>query len=97
MVLDSLGFCIFTGRVTLGDDAIIEGIIRAFYGQDVSFDDLRDRAKKTLRTEREFNKKAGIGEEQDTLPGFMKEEKLSPHDSVFDVGSGELESFYRTI
>jgi aldehyde:ferredoxin oxidoreductase len=97
MVLDSLGMCIFTGRVTLGDDAIIEGIIRAFYERDVTFDDLRAAAKECLLAEREFNRKAGISGDQDRLPSFMLEEKLSPHDSVFDIPSGTIKTFYRDL
>lgn len=94
MVLDSLGICIFTGRVTLGDKSIVEQLLKAFLKRTVSFDQLRENALETLRREKEYNLKAGIGDAQDTLPDFMKKEKLSPNNSVFDVDPLDLGGFW---
>jgi aldehyde:ferredoxin oxidoreductase len=51
-------------------------------------------AQSWLLAEREFNRQAGLTAAQDRLPPFMYTEKLSPHDSVFDVPERDLESFY---
>ncbi len=97
MVLDSLGVCIFTGRVSLGSKEVLEEVLKAFYGKIITFDALRDMAKQSLRIEKLFNKQAGIDDRRDKLPGFMLKEKLAPNNSVFDVAAGDMETFYRFL
>jgi len=93
-ILDMLGMCFFTGRVSLSDDLIIEELVEAFTGESLSFDDLRNIAKRLLLMERNFNKKAGLGAESDRIPEFMEHEPLSSTGTVFDVPQEELCSFY---
>jgi aldehyde:ferredoxin oxidoreductase len=94
MVLDSLGMCIFTGRVSLGDYTVIEEIFEAFTGKEIRFRDLQETAKRCLMIERKFNNAAGIDAAADTIPEFMRTEKLKPHASVFDIDEQEIGSFY---
>lgn len=94
MVLDSLGFCIFTGRVTLGNTALIEEAVKVLAGVEVTFQDLMDKAEKWLQMERDFNKRAGFTKQDDRLPSFMYTEALSPQKTVFDVSEKDMDRFY---
>jgi len=94
VVLDSLGLCIFTGRVTLDQTELMEQMCSALLGWNVSFSELLTLAKGWLLKEREFNRRVGFSTSQDRLPPFMYTEELSPNDSVFDVPERDLETFY---
>ena len=94
MVLDSLGICIFTGRVSLGDYRIIEEIFEVFTGEKTRFSDLQERAKHCLLVERNFNRAAGIGDDADCIPEFMRTEKLPPNATVFDIREQDIKAFY---
>ncbi|UCF97788.1 MAG: hypothetical protein JSV89_21875 [Spirochaetaceae bacterium] len=93
-VLDSLGLCLFTGRVSLDQTELVEEICSALLGWKVGFADLLKLAQGWLLQEREFNRQAGFTAAQDRLPPFMYAEKLAPNDSVFDVPEGHLGEFY---
>lgn len=93
-VLDAMGLCIFTARVTLANTELIEQMVRGVHGWDASFDDLMDLAKSTLLLERNFNTRAGFTREDDRLPRFMRTEKLPPHNGVADVPEETIDRFY---
>ncbi|MFO7849105.1 MAG: aldehyde ferredoxin oxidoreductase C-terminal domain-containing protein [Spirochaetia bacterium] len=93
-ILDILGLCFFSAEVSLGDPEKLGQMVGAFSGRDVSFQELRKISKQLLKTEREFNRKAGLGEETDRLPEFMRREALPPTGSVFDVPEEDLKGFY---
>lgn len=93
-VLDMLGLCAFTGRVSLAETDLIEKFVDAVAGVSMSFESLQESAKKILLLERDFNVRAGLGPESDRLPEFMMNEALPPHNSVFDVPLAELASFF---
>jgi aldehyde:ferredoxin oxidoreductase len=93
-VLDSLGLCLFTGRVTLDRTELVEEMCSALLGWKVSFPELLRLAQSWLLQEREFNQRAGFTAAQDRLPPFMYSEKLFPNESVFDVPEGVMERFY---
>ncbi len=85
MVLDILGACLFTGRVSLDKTEFIERMVTTIHGVQKSFDELRNAAKKILLLEEEFNRKAGFTKAHDRLPQFMYEEKIEPTGDVFDI------------
>lgn len=93
-VLDCLGLCIFTARVSLDKTELIEQMCSVLLGWKVSFPGLLKLAQGWLLREREFNRRAGFSPGRDRLPPFMYTEKLSPNDTVFDVPERDLESFY---
>jgi aldehyde:ferredoxin oxidoreductase len=93
-VLDSLGLCIFTGRVSLDQTELVEQMCSAVLDWKVSFAELLRLAQGWLLAEREFNSLAGFTAAQDRLPPFMYTETLSPNDSTFDVPERDLERFY---
>jgi aldehyde:ferredoxin oxidoreductase len=57
-------------------------------------DDFADLGKSVLKSEREFNLKAGITAEHDRLPEYMKTEKLPPHNLTFLVEDKELDQVF---
>ncbi len=95
--IDSVGLCLFVAFAVLdipeAFDAIYE-MINAQYGLDLGPDDVAGLGMDVLRTEREFNKRAGFTAEDDRLPRFFETEKLPPHDVVFDVSHQELDSVF---
>jgi len=49
---------------------------------------------RVLKAEREFNRKAGFTKQDDRLPRFFYEEPLPPHNTVFVISDGELDSTF---
>jgi aldehyde:ferredoxin oxidoreductase len=47
-----------------------------------------------LKTERDFNTRAGFTKEDDRLPDYFMKEKLPPHDITFLVKDEELDQVY---
>ncbi len=94
MVLDSLGLCVFTGRVSLEQPQLIQEICMAYFGEITTFDDLMKVAGSCLKAEKEFNEQAGLSRLHNRIPDFMLKEKLAPHHSVFDIPDKELDRFY---
>jgi len=95
--IDSSGYCLFIAFATMDIDEGMEGVVdtvNGVLGTDFSVEDVMKFGQQVLETEREFNKKAGFSKEDDRLPEFMKEEKLPPHDVVFDVPDEEIDSVW---
>jgi len=92
--LDTLGFCIFTGRVSLAKPELVEQAVLAITGWKVAFSDLLELGRTILLREREYNRRAGFSPAQDRLPQFMEREALPPNGGVFDVSPEELGRFY---
>jgi aldehyde:ferredoxin oxidoreductase len=92
--LDSLGLCIFTGRVSLADPEPVEQAVRAITGWQAGWADLLELGRSVLRRERDFNRRAGFTAAHDRLPEFMLREPLSPNGEVFDVPQSHLDRFY---
>jgi len=47
-----------------------------------------------LKTERDFNQRAGITRAADRLPEFFRDETLAPHNTRFDITDKELDSVF---
>ena len=69
-------------------------MLAAHTGTKFTTDDFASLGKRILRAERSFNKRAGFTKLDDRLPDFFKEEKLPPHDAVFDVPDKELDRVF---
>jgi aldehyde:ferredoxin oxidoreductase len=95
--VDSTGYCIFVTFATLDIPAGYEGLIgtvNAILGTDWKAEDVLEYGKKVLKTEREFNKRAGFNNADDRLPEFMYNEKLPPHNTVYDVPDSMLDKVH---
>lgn len=93
-VLDTLGFCIFTGRAFLTKPSFLEKIVNAYIGWKVTFDELNEMGKTIVLKERKFNEKAGFTKFHDRLPGYFKREPLKPNNVIFDVKDEELDTIF---
>jgi aldehyde:ferredoxin oxidoreductase len=93
-VMDALGMCIFTGRVSLAETEIIEEAVYAITGWKTTFAELLEMGKEILSREREFNRRAGFTAAHDRLPEFMLKEPLPPNKGVFDIPQADLDRFY---
>jgi aldehyde:ferredoxin oxidoreductase len=87
-VLDAMGLCFFIGPTVQNLD-VLANLHRAKYGSKMTVDELVNLGKDILRTEKDFNNKAGIAS-VNHLPDFFQKEPLPPHNTVFDVSFQEV-------
>ena len=66
-------------------------MLNAFYGTDLTPDNVVELGRKILTIERDFNTRAGFTKEQDRLPAFFRTQKVVPHNVTFDVSDEELD------
>lgn len=95
--IDSTGMCLFVAFAIMDQPETFQALIdmiNAFYGLNLTADDVTELGKSVLKNEREFNAAAGFTAKHDRLPDFFKKERLSPHDVVFDVSDEELDSVF---
>lgn len=95
--IDSTGMCLFIAFAILDQPETFQALIdllNAFYGLNMTADDVVDLGKKVLTTERDFNTKAGFTSQHDRLPDFFHKEKLPPHDITFMVKDEELDEVF---
>lgn len=95
--VDSTGMCIFTAFPALDDPTCLPALIdmiNARFGVALGIDDVMNLGKTILKTEHEFNLKAGLNSASDRLPEFMKYEKLPPHNVVWDFSNEEIDAFW---
>ncbi|MCX8022025.1 MAG: hypothetical protein N2745_04555 [Syntrophorhabdaceae bacterium] len=95
--IDSTGMCLFIAFALLDQPETYQSLldmINAFHGISLTSDDVVALGKKVLKTERDFNIRAGFTKEMDRLPEFFKYEAVPPHNVVFDVPDEELDSVF---
>jgi len=95
--IDSTGMCIFVAFPALDDPACLPALIdmiNARFGINLTADDVTGLGKRILKTEHEFNLKAGLTAADDRLPEFMKYEPLPPHNVVWDFTNEEIDAFW---
>ena len=78
---DSSGFCQFL-QLNLDGIRAFYGLL---YGEEVSREQIADLGWQCLQDEWEFNRGAGFGEADDTMPDCMKEDAIGPAKVVWDV------------
>ncbi len=75
---DSVGLCMFGQTVTNANIEWLTQAINAAHGTNLTPDFYLKMGQETLRLEREFNRQAGFGVEDDELPAFFYDEPLPP-------------------
>jgi aldehyde:ferredoxin oxidoreductase len=89
-ILDSLGVCLFIRPAFVKDPSLSARLLNARHGWQWTFRDVRSMGLECLRTEQEFNTRAGVTEAACDVPEFMRREPLPPHNTVFDVDREEM-------
>jgi aldehyde:ferredoxin oxidoreductase len=95
--VDSTGMCLFIAFAVLDQPETFQALIdmiNAFYGGELTADGVAELGKSVLKTERDFNERAGFTSKQDRLPEYFIKEKLPPHDVTFGVKDEELDQLY---
>jgi aldehyde:ferredoxin oxidoreductase len=95
--IDSTGMCLFIAFAVMDQPETFQALIdllNGFYGLSLTADDVTALGKQILKTEREFNLRAGLTAKQDRLPDFFKKETLSPHNLTFMVKDEELDQVF---
>jgi aldehyde:ferredoxin oxidoreductase len=93
-ILDTLGLCLFTRPPFTKNPDLFLPLLKGRYGWDLSYADVQKMGLDVLETEREFNRRAGVGEEFFDVPEFMREEPLPPMNSVYDVPMEEMQGIW---
>ncbi|MDN5300909.1 MAG: aldehyde:ferredoxin oxidoreductase [Thermoanaerobacteraceae bacterium] len=93
-MMDILGMCIFTGRVSFTQTKIVEEAVKDICGFDIAYEELQSLAKSIILKEREFNRRAGFNEADDRLPEFMLKEPIKPFGDVFDIDYNEMDKIF---
>ena len=95
--VDATGYCLFIAFAVLDIPEGLEGVVESLngvLGTNLTVDDVAPIGKSIIDAELEFNKKAGFTVIHDRLPEFILEEKLPPHNTVFDVPDSDLDSVF---
>ncbi len=96
-MLDSTGLCLFARPPIIADPQLMADMLNGIYGWGWTKDDLDRFYRDVLRTELEFNRRAGLTAADYRIPEYMREEPLAPHNTVFDVPDSELDAVFDTL
>jgi aldehyde:ferredoxin oxidoreductase len=91
---DSLGFCIFGMTVTNFNQDFVVDAINGAHGTELTTSFFEALGRETLRLEREFNRQAGFGVEDDDLPAFFYEEPLPPTNHVARFHGSDVHNMF---
>jgi aldehyde:ferredoxin oxidoreductase len=91
---DSLGFCIFGMTVTNFNQDFVVDAINGAHGTELTTSFFEALGRETLRLEREFNRQAGFGVEDDDLPAFYYEEPLAPTNHVARFHGSDVHNMF---
>jgi len=95
--VDATGMCLFIAFAVLDQPETFQALIdmiNAFYGLNLTGDDVVALGKQILKTERDFNARAGFTAQHDRLPRFFKTEPVGPHNITFQVKDEELDQVF---
>jgi aldehyde:ferredoxin oxidoreductase len=95
--IDSTGMCLFIAFAVLDQPDTFQALLdmlNAFYGLNLTANDVTELGKKVLKMERDFNARAGFTKVHDRLPEFFKKEPLPPHNITFLVKDEDLDRVF---
>jgi len=96
-MLDSTGLCLFARPPIIANPQLMIDMINGIYGWGWTLADYDRFNRDVLRTELEFNRRAGITKNDYKIPEYMREEPLPPHNTVFDVPDADLETIFDAL
>jgi aldehyde:ferredoxin oxidoreductase len=95
-VLDSMGCCYFIGP-SYENMKIVANALNAMYGLNLKREDIIRIGENILKTELDFNEKAGIGTELNDIPDFFTQEESIPSNLKFTFNQKELKDFWKRL
>ncbi|MHA1913805.1 MAG: aldehyde ferredoxin oxidoreductase C-terminal domain-containing protein [Promethearchaeota archaeon] len=95
-VLDAMGCCYFIGP-SWETMEIVAGAINAMYGTDLSRNKVINIGKQIIRYELDFNTKAGLTQDMNTLPMFFSSEPSNPLDLKVTFSDEEFQNFWQKL
>ena len=96
-MLDSTGLCLFARPPIIADPQLMVDMLNGIYGWGWTKEEFDQANREVLRTELEFNRRAGITAADYRIPEYMREEPLAPHQAVFDVPDSDLDSIFDAL
>jgi aldehyde:ferredoxin oxidoreductase len=96
-MLDSTGLCLFARPPIIANPQLMVDMINGIYGWGWTKEDFDQFNRNVLRTELEFNRRAGITQNDYRIPEYMREEPLPPHNVVFDVPDSDLDTIFDAL
>ncbi len=96
VILDSLGCCYFIGP-SFENMEIVKGALNAMYNLKLTREDVINIGKRIIKTELEFNEKAGIPHEINYIPEFLRTEPSIPTGLKFTFTKEELSQFWNKL
>ncbi len=95
--IDSLGMCLFIAFAILDQPETFQSLldlVNATYGLNLTGDSVTELGKKILKSERDFNARAGFTAKQDRLPRYFSTEPVAPHNVTFQVKDEDLDKVF---
>ncbi|MHA1375141.1 MAG: aldehyde ferredoxin oxidoreductase C-terminal domain-containing protein [Promethearchaeota archaeon] len=92
-VMDTMGCCYFIGP-SYENMSILAKVINAMYDLQLTKDDVINIGVSVLKTEIEFNRKAGITQDKNDVPDFFKTEASQPMNLKFSFTKDDLRNFW---
>jgi len=81
----------------IADPQLMVDMINGIYGWDWKPADLDRFKREVLRTELEFNRRAGKTAADYRIPEYTREEPLAPHGAIFDVPDSDLDGVFDAL
>lgn len=95
-ILDSMGCCYFIGP-SYENMELVAGVINAMYNTNLTRDDVINIGKQTIRNELDFNERAGITQETNDLPEFLRKEPSYPVELKVTFSKEEFKGFWKKL
>ena len=95
-VLDSMGCCYFIGP-SYENMELVAGAINSMLNVNLSRENVINIGKQIIKTELEFNEKAGLTQDMNELPLFFREEPSEPLKLKVDFPKEEFQNFWQKL
>jgi aldehyde:ferredoxin oxidoreductase len=96
-MLDSTGLCLFARPPIIAEPQLMVDMINGRFGWGWTVDDYNRFNRQVLRTELEFNRRAGLTSADYRIPEYMHAEALPPHNVTFDVPDSDLDAVFEKL
>ncbi len=92
-LIDSSGFCMFL----MTTPEVVRNFYSAWFGREISREEILELAWLCLQDEWTFNKRAGFTAEDDVMPECMQTDPVGPQKDVFDVPADIIAQTYERL